>query len=358
MTTRRRFPRLVGFRNAEQGVNIVDCWMADPAVRRVLGNAVCAHRDKWIVQGHFGATWQNGQYTRTREMDAVIPAWEELLACFGGHIELGLIHFVDSLAEFDADHGRSRSSSTCAPRRPPGASIISALSTHNPEVALRAAVTPDIEMIMFSINPAYDMLPASEDINDLFKDEYQPGLENMDPQRKRLYALCEENGVGITVMKPFAGGRLFDAEKSPFGAAMTPVQACHYCLTRPAVASVLAGFRDIEECAGCLAYETADDEAKNYASILASAPQHAYFGNCIYCGHCQPCTVGINIAEVNKYSDLAQMQDEVPASVRDHYLALEVRAGDCTGCGACEANCPFGVPIAQRMEETAALFGA
>ena len=77
-------------------------------------------------------------------------------------------------------------------------------------------------MIMFSINPAYDMLPASEDINDLFKDEYQPGLENMDPQRKRLYALCEENGVGITVMKPFAGGRLFDAEKSPFGAAMTP----------------------------------------------------------------------------------------------------------------------------------------
>ena len=68
--------------------------------------------------------------------------------------------------------------------------------------------------------------------------------------------------------------------------------------------------------------------------------------------------MGINIAEVNKYSDLAQMQDEVPASVRDHCLALEVRAEDCTACGACEANCPFGVPIAQRMEETAALLGA
>ena len=47
--------RLVDFA-AEQGVNIVDCWMADPAVRKALGNAVCAHRDKWIVQGHFGAT--------------------------------------------------------------------------------------------------------------------------------------------------------------------------------------------------------------------------------------------------------------------------------------------------------------
>ena len=80
--------RLVDFA-AEQGVNIVDCWMADPTVRRVLGNAVCAHRGKWIVQGHFGATWQNGQYARTRDMDAVTPAWEELLSCFGGHIELG-----------------------------------------------------------------------------------------------------------------------------------------------------------------------------------------------------------------------------------------------------------------------------
>ena len=36
---------LVGFA-MEKGVNIVDCWMADPAVRKVLGNAVCAHRDK------------------------------------------------------------------------------------------------------------------------------------------------------------------------------------------------------------------------------------------------------------------------------------------------------------------------
>ena len=68
--------------------------------------------------------------------------------------------------------------------------------------------------------------------------------------------------------------------------------------------------------------------------------------------------VGIDIATVNKYYDLAQMQDELPASVRDHYLALEVRAGDCTGCAACEPNCPFGVPIAERMAEAAALFGA
>ena len=113
--------RLVDFA-AEQGVNIVDCWMADPAVRRVLGNAVCAHRDKWIVQGHFGATWQNGQYTRTRDMDAVVSAWEELLACFGGHIELGL-STLWTRSPSSNESWTVRLSSACAPRRLPGTSI-------------------------------------------------------------------------------------------------------------------------------------------------------------------------------------------------------------------------------------------
>ena len=29
----------------------------------------------------------------------------------------------------------------------------------------------------------------------------------------------------------------------------------------------------------------------------------------------------------------------------------------CIGCHACEERCPFGVPIAERMEKTAELFG-
>jgi len=53
----------------------------------------------------------------------------------------------------------------------------------------------------------------------------------------------------------------------------------------------------------------------------------------------------------------AVMRGEVPASVREHYLALERGADACIGCKACESRCPFGVKIAERMEKTAALFG-
>ena len=40
----------------EAGINILDCWMSDPAVRSSLGDALRPHRDKWIVQGHIGST--------------------------------------------------------------------------------------------------------------------------------------------------------------------------------------------------------------------------------------------------------------------------------------------------------------
>lgn len=72
--------------------------------------------------------------------------------------------------------------------------------------------------------------------------------------------------------------------------------------------------------------------------------------------HCQPCVVGIDIGTVNKFADLALAQDEVPTGIREHYLALDKNASDCIGCGSCEPNCPFGVRIVERMEETAQLF--
>ena len=232
-------------RAAQAGVNIVDCWMADPAVRRALGAAVCEQRDHWVVQGHFGATWQDGQYVRTRDLDKVVPAWEFLLECFGGHIELGLIHYVDAVDEFKAIMGSPFIDYIRAEKAAGHIDHIG-LSTHNPEVALVACDYPEVEMVMFSMNPAFDMLPPSENIETLFVEHYDDALSNVDPKRQELLRACSMHGVGITVMKPFAGGRLLDASKSPFGAAMTTTQCIEYCLSRPAVASVMTGFSTVE----------------------------------------------------------------------------------------------------------------
>ena len=340
----------------ELGINILDCWMSQPQVRSNIGAAIAGSRERWIIQGHIGSTWQNGQYVRTRDLEQVKIAFQDLLDRMGtDYIDLGMIHFVDEKAEFERimngefiEYVRSL--------KEKGVIRHIGMSTHNPDVAKMAALSGEIEMLLFSINPAFDLLPASEDLNEYFKETYAEQLSGIAPEREELYRICEREGVGITVMKGYAGGRLFQAETSPFGVALTPVQCLHYALTRPAVASVMAGFDTPEHVDAAVAYETATEEEKDYASVLASAPKHAYSGQCTYCGHCAPCPAGIDIAMVNKLYDLAVMQPEVPAALKAHYDGLSANGKDCVGCKGCEERCPFGVAVAERMEQAADLF--
>ena len=122
------------------------------------------------------------------------------------------------------------------------------------------------------------------------------------------------------------------------------------------MASVLCGYDTVEQIDAAAAYETATPDARDYASVIARAPMHGYTGQCTYCGHCQPCPMRIDIAMVNKFYDLAVQQVAPPESVRAHYRALEKNASDCVGCRSCEARCPFGVKIAERMRKAAELF--
>lgn len=341
----------------QAGINILDCWMSEPNVRSNIGKALAGRRDKWYIQGHIGSTWQNGQYVRSRQMDQVKEAFEDLLTRMQtDYIDLGMIHFVDEAAEFERvikgefmDYVRSLKEA--------GRIHHIGLSTHNPDVARMAAEQGEIEMILFSVNPAFDLHPATEDLDEYFAEEYEAGLAGIAPEREALYKICEQRGVGITVMKGYAGGRLFDAKTSPFGVALTPVQCLHYALTRPAVASVMVGYDTPEHVHAAAAYETATEEEKDYASVLAKAPRHAYpTGQCTYCGHCAPCPKGIDIAMVNKLYDLATMQEEVPSTIRAHYEQLKAAAADCIGCKGCESRCPFQVSVVERMEKAKRLF--
>ena len=341
----------------ELGVNILDCWMSEPNVRTNIGAAIAGHREQWYIQGHIGSTWQDGQYVRTRDLAYAKPAFEDLLTRMQtDYIDLGMIHYVDQEADWN-DIVNGPFLQYVLELKAAGTIRHIGLSTHNPKIARKAAESGFVEMILFSINPAFDMLPASEDIDAYFDNKYDSVQGGIDPERAELYQLCEQHDVGITVMKGYAGGRLFDAERSPFGVALTPIQCLHYCLTRPAVASVMVGMDTPEQMREAAHYAEATQEEKDYASVLAVAPKHAYSGQCTYCGHCKPCPMDIDIAMVNKLYDLAVMQPEVPASVKAHYEALNATAADCIGCGGCEERCPFGVKVVERMEKAAALFG-
>ncbi len=348
-------------RAAKLGVNIVDCWMSDPEVRTRLGDAVAQDPGHWVVQGHIGSTWQDGQYVRTRDVEKCKVAFDDLLRrLHTDHVELGMMHYIDDLDELKRclegpyrDYVESLKAQ--------GVVRHIGMSTHSAVCGAYAVEQGAVEMMLFSINPAYDMQPAAYDIETLASGP-DAELGSFDEGRMELYRACERADIGLTVMKAFAGGNLLNPERSPFGVPFTAAQCIHYALTRPAVASVLVGYGSVAELEECVGYEDATESERDYASVLAAAPRHPVSGLCTYCGHCAPCPVGISVAQVNKFSDLAQAQvskgNPVPALVRDHYLALDHTAGECIACGGCESRCPFGVEVIQRMTHTAKLFGA
>lgn len=340
------------------GINYIDLYIPNPAIRSLIGETLKGRREKFILQAHLCTVWKDGQYKRTRNIEEVKAGFEDLLErLHTDYIEVGMIHYVDSIEDWETvaegpvmEYAKELKAS--------GKIRHIGLSSHNPKAAMAAVKSGDIEVLMFSVNPCYDLQPASEDCEALWDEKnYEQPLINMDPDREALYETCSRLGVGITVMKAFGGGDLLDETLSPAGKALTHYQCLHYALTRPSVATVLAGAHTVEELKVCAGYEQAEEEEKDYASAFACLPKISWQGHCMYCGHCAPCPKGIDVASVTKFLNLSKAQGEVPETVREHYEVMSHKAGECVACGSCEGRCPFGVPVIANMKEAERIFG-
>ena len=339
------------------GINYFDMYNPNPNTRINFGKATEGKRKDYRIQGHIGSAWQNDQYLRTREMNLVKGAFAGLLDNLGtDYVDVGMIHFIDKQEDLDVILNGPFIKYVLE-LKTSGAIHSVGFSSHNADVAFKAIEAGIFDVMMFSLNPAYDMRPGSDIIEDLFEEKnyLDSSLAGMDFDRERLYRICEAKNIAITVMKPFAGGMLLDGGRSPFEVPLSTIQCLHYALTRPAVASVLAGCFTQEEIRDVARYSDCTPEEKDYSVTLSNAPRHSYSGRCMYCGHCAPCAVGIDIALVNKYLDLSR--SFTPETVNDHYKLLDHHASECIGCGQCEPNCPFGVDIIERMSEAAEIFG-
>lgn len=344
---------------AEQGgINCIDLYAPQPEMRSRLGKWLRGRRGKFVLQAHLCTVWQEGQYKRTREIGEVKASFEDLLKRLAtDYIDIGMIHYVDSLEDWEAIAG-GPVMEYARELQAQGKIRYIGLSSHNPAAAMQAVQSGLIDVLMFSVNPCYDLQPANEDCYALWDGKnYDRQLVNMDPEREALYETCSRLGVAITVMKAFGGGDLLDEELSPAGKALTVNQCLHYALTRPGVAAVMSGAHTVDELEKCLEYTTAADVEKDYAAAFAALPKISWEGHCMYCGHCAPCPQGIDVAAVTKFLNLTKAQNSVPETVREHYAALRHHAGECVKCGACEKRCPFKVTVIQNMQEAVKVFG-
>lgn len=342
----------------QNGINFIDIFMPQAPTRDNLGLAMQGRRDQFIIQGHLCTVYEDGQYTRTRDIEKTKRSFQDLLErLHTDYIDIGMIHYVDSEEDFETVfHGPILEYAKELKQQ--GIIRHIGMSSHNPHIALKAVESGWIDVLMFSINPAYDMEAADTDIYDLmeFKGMEKAGLV-VDEARQKLYSACEAAGVAITVMKPLGAGTLLKAESSPFGVAMTVPQCIQYCLDRNGVKVVIVGCHTVDEVLEAVKYYDVTEEERSYSHIFSAGNTIQMTGRCMYCNHCQPCPAHIDIAAVTKFLDLATQQDTVPETVAQHYHSLSATADDCLMCGRCEPNCPFGVKIRDNMKRARQVFG-
>ena len=326
----------------EGGINYFDLATAESHTFTTFGRALAGVRSKVRYQVNFGAFYGPGKsYAWTLNLDKIKASVDwQLSELKTDYIDYGFIHCLDEEKDWEK-YRKNGVLDYLLQLKDQGVVHHLGFSTHTPKVANLILDADVADMMLFSINAAYD---------------YQHGefAHGSGSERMELYQRCEAMGVGISVMKPFSGGQLLDERTSPFGRALSPWQCLQYVLDKPGVLTVVAGAGSMDELESILGFFAASPAERDY-SLIASLTPVDLQGRCVYCNHCQPCPAGIDVGLANKYYDLARAGDDLAV---DHYRTLHVHADACTQCGHCNSRCPFHVDQVARMREMDAWFAA
>lgn len=323
----------------EGGVNYYDLATAESRTFPYFGTALGTVRKNVIYQIHFGANYASGTYGWSTDGETIRRSIEwQLTQLKTDYIDYGFIHCIDELSDWQ-EYQKNGALSYLMKMKKQGVVKHIGLSSHTPATIQRVLDEATVDMLMFSVNPGYDYQ----------KGDYAKGSVD---ERSSIYSRCEVEGIGISVMKPFSGGQLLDAARSPFRKALTQYQCIQYALDRPGVLTVLPGMSNVAQVEHLLGFLGATEAEKNYSVIGSFSPAEAV-GKCVYCNHCKPCPMGLDIGIINKYYDLARNGDSMAA---EHYRNLDIKADACVQCGHCESRCPFHVKQESRMKEINVFF--
>ena len=169
----------------------------------------------------------------------------------------------------------------------------------------------------------------------------------VETQDEELMAKCREKNVGFICMKPMAGGALEDARL-----------ALRFIRQNENVSVVIPGMYDIREIDENLsAMEDISALTSDELAKIETIRKELGTQFCRRCNYCQPCTAGISISGIFVLEGYLQRYG-LGDWAQKRYDALNKKAGDCVGCGACEKRCPYQLPIRQMLARCKQEFGA
>ena len=168
----------------------------------------------------------------------------------------------------------------------------------------------------------------------------------VETQAEKLIAECAKRNIGFIDMKPLAGGAIEDA-----------TLALRYICANDAVTVVIPGMAEEKELEQNLAAvnNTAPITPEEKSAFLEVRNQLGT-NFCRRCNYCQPCAAGINISGCFLFDGYLQRYG-LGEWAKSRYATIPVKASACIGCGACEARCPYNLPIRDMLKKVAEHFG-
>ena len=118
--------------------------------------AFAGHRQAVYLQMHFGAVYHGGRYGWTRDLSEIRHTFQQQLQLLHtDYTDMGFVHCIDEEDDFHSimkdglwDYMKGL--------KQDGVIRHLGLSSHDPAIIRRFLDTGLIDMVMFSINPAYD----------------------------------------------------------------------------------------------------------------------------------------------------------------------------------------------------------
>ncbi len=143
-----------------------------------------------------------------------------------------------------------------------------------------------------------------------------------------LVESCKAAGMGFIAMKGLAGGLL------------TNPDAC-MAFMHQYDALPIWGVQREEELAQWLSFFEKDAEMTDELRAFIEQDRKELLGDfCRGCGYCMPCTVGI---QINNCARMSQMVRRSPSAdwLNDSWQAEMAKIDNCVDCGICKTRCPY-----------------
>jgi hypothetical protein len=340
----------------ENGVNYIDIFMGSPDVRDNLGIVLKKRRKDVLIAGHLGCIDIEGQYAKTRDVQISLKFIDDFYKRLQtDFIDILFLHNINEEKEFKEVFESGGILDIALKLKKKGRARFIGFSGHKVPVALKALRSGYVEVFMFPINPAFDILPGStahDEIEDEKNRDFIDAAYSIQ-ERISLYYECQQRDIGFVAMKPYGAGRIFSLLKNTSERTKVVLQCLNYALTRPGVSVVIPGCKNAFEVRSALNYLEASEADKDHSFLIKNLDLNLK-GKCMYCNHCQPCPEGLDIVTITQLTDAAD--EDFTGILNEKYLILKKKASNCSKCRLCEKRCPFDVSIITNMEKAIKIF--